>query len=220
MKYTLEMFQEEHPELYAQIVESAKAEKETEMKESLEAEFAQKVAQAIEEKKDEFMTEAKKSVMESEDIVALKGIVEAVINAVKPMIPEAKTKEELDADLVAANEELKGQLESVQAENKTLKEDKAQAEKAIEEAETKKAVAEKVDALVEGHRFAGELKAKLAECKTVEEAEAMFKTEDEFIKKLTEGVEPPTGSGKVKAEDEKKALSESLARQKQLAGLK
>ena len=36
MKYTLEMFQEEHPELYAQIVEAAKAEKEKEMKDEAE----------------------------------------------------------------------------------------------------------------------------------------------------------------------------------------
>ena len=220
MKYTLEMFQEEHPELYAQIVEAAKAEKEKEMKEGLEAEFAQKVAQAVEDKKEEFMAEAKTSVMESEEVVALKGIVEAVINAVKPMIPEAKTKEELDADLVAANEALKGQLESVQTENKTLKEDKAQAEAAIAEAEAKKAVADKVDALVEGHRFADQLKAKLNTCKTIEEAEEMFKAEDAFIKTVTEGQEAPTGTGKVKTEDEKKALSEDIARQKQLAGLK
>ena len=56
------------------------------------------------------MAKAKKEVMESEEIVQLKAIVEAVVNAVKPVIPEAKTKEELDAELVKANESIAHRL--------------------------------------------------------------------------------------------------------------
>ncbi len=218
VKLTMEMLQNDYPELYAKVVESVKEQTKKEMQESLEKDFELKVSQAIEEKKEELMAKAKKEVMESEEIVQLKAIVEAVVNAVKPMMPEAKTKEELDAELVKANESLQAQIDTLNGIVETLKEEKAQAEKALEEQETAKKVAEKIDELVKGHRFEKALRQKLEACKTVDEVQKCFESEEAFIASLVENTIVPTGSGKVKNEDEE-MLSEEIKRQRRLAGL-
>ena len=220
VELTMEMLQNDYPELYAKVVESVKEQIKQEMKESLEKDFELKVSQAIEEKKEELMAEAKKEVMESEEVVQLKAIVEAVVNAVKPMVPEAKTKEELDAELVQANESLQAQIDTLNGVVETLKEEKAQAEKVLEEQENAKKVAEKIDALVAGHRFEKALRQKLAACKTEDEVQKCFETEEAFIASLVEDTVVPTGVGKVKDEDaNEEVLSEEVKRQRRLAGL-
>lgn len=219
MELTLEMLQNDYPELYKQ-VEAVVAEQTAKgMKESLEKEFEQKVAQALEDKKADFIAEAKNDVMESEEVKQLKAIVEAVLTAVKPLIPEEKTKEELDAELVTANEALTAQVESLQGIVNTLNEEKASAEKALAEQELAKKVGEKIDSLVEGHRFEKALRAKLEACKTEEEVQSMFESETVFIAFVTEGLDIPKGAGKVKDEN-KETIDEATARQRRLAGLK
>jgi len=227
MELTMERLQNDYPELYAKVVESVKEQVKQEIQESLEKDFELKVSQAIEEKKEELLAEARKEVMESEEVVQLKAIVEAVVNAVKPMIPEAKPKEELDAELVKANESLQAQNESLQAQIdtlnavvETLKEEKAQAEKLLEEQENAKKVAEKIDALVKGHRFEKALRQKLAACKTEGEVQKCFESEEAFIASLVESTSVPTGVGKVKDEDANEEMfSEEIKRQRRLAGL-
>ena len=220
MELTMEMLQNDYPELYAKVVESVTEASKKEMKESLEKDFELKVSQAIEEKKEELMAEAKKEVMESEEVVQLKAIVEAVVNAVKPMVPEAKTKEELDAELVQTNESLQAQIDTLNGVVETLKEEKAQAEKVLEEQENANKVAEKIDALVEGHRFEKALRQKLEACKTEDEVQNCFESEEAFIASLVENTIVPTGAGKVKDEDaNEEVLSEEVKRQRRLAGL-
>ena len=220
MELTMERLQNDYPELYAKVVESVKEQVKQEMQESLEKDFELKVSQAIEEKKEELLAEAKKEVMESEEVVQLKAIVESVVNAVKPMIPEAKTKEELDAELVQANESLKAQIDTLNAVVETLKEEKAQAEKLLEEQENAKKVAEKIDALVKGHRFEKALRQKLAACKTEDEVQKCFESEEAFIASLVESTIVPTGAGKVKDENANEEMfSEEIKRQRRLAGL-
>lgn len=220
VELTMEMLQNDYPELYAKVVERVKEQCKQEMQESLEKDFELKVSQAIEEKKEELMAEAKKEVMESEEVVQLKAIVEAVVNAVKPMIPEAKTKEELDAELVQANESLKAQIDTLNGVVETLKEEKAQVEKLLEEQETAKKVAEKIDALVKGHRFEKALRQKLGACKTEDEVQKCFEAEEAFIASLVESTIVPTGAGKVKDEAANEEMfSEEIRRQRRLAGL-
>lgn len=220
VELTMEMLQNDYPELYAKVVESVKEQIKQEMKESLEKDFELKVSQAIEEKKEELMAKAKKEVMESEEVVQLKAIVEAVVNAVKPMVPEAKTKEELDAELVQANESLQAQIDTLNGVVETLKEEKAQAEKVLEEQENAKKVAEKIDALVAGHRFEKALRQKLGACKTEDEVQKCFEAEEAFIASLVENTVVPTGVGKVKDEDaDEEVFSEEIKRQRRLAGL-
>jgi len=214
----LEELKAQSPELFQQLMDEATVIAVGQVKKDLEKDFAQKVADAVEAKKEEYMTEATKQVMESEEVALLKSTIAAIVEAMKPYIPEAKTTEELDAEVRQANESLKADLAKANDAIKVLEEAKAQQEKAIQEAETAKQVSAKLEEMVEGHRFRDVLKDRLAGCKTVEELEEQFKTESVFIEALTKDVKVPAGSGKVTQEDES-ALDEDLQRQRRLAGL-
>lgn len=220
MELTLEILQTEHPDLYAQVVEKVTADVKAEVTESIEKEFELKVAQAVEDKKEEFVEGVKQEVMESEEITQLKSIVESVVDAVKPLIPEAKTKEELDADLVKTVADLEEETETLKGVIETLKEEKANAEKVLTEQENAKKVIAKVDELVEGHRFEKALRQKLDKCATEEEVQEMFESELAFITALVENTEIPSGSGKSSDEEDGKGkLSEEAIRQQRLAGI-
>jgi len=219
----LDTLKKDHPEL----VEALRKEIEDTLKESTEdqqKEFELKVSQAIEEKKEEFMAEAKSLVMESDEVKGPKAIIEAIIEALKPMLPEAKSVEELDADLRKENEGLVAQVESLQTQNQALTEAAAKAEAEVERQAIAEAVAAKVDELVEGHRFADKLRTRLVDCTSVEAVEEAFKREAEFIASLVEDTKPPAGEGTVLDEDEDgqnkgKALTEAEQRQRALAGI-
>jgi len=215
----LEKMKAEYPELFKQIEEEASAKAVEGMKESLEKDFEQKVAQAIEDKKEAFMAEAKKEVMESEEIATLKTVVEGIVAAVKPLMPEAKTKEELDAELVQTNESLKAELETVKGVVAVLEDEKKKAEALIEAEEKAKKVVAKIDEKVKGHRFEKALRERLANCESEEAVEKQFESEVSFIASLVENAGAPAGTGKVK-EEEKPELSEEVERQRKLAGIK
>lgn len=223
VKLTMETLQKDYPDLYKQVVEAVRAQAEQDMKEGLEKDFEMRVTAAVEAKKAEFVAEAQKAALESDEVAQYKTVVESVIALVKPMIPEAQTQTEADAELVKTNESLQKELDTVNAVVKTLQEEKAAAEKALAEEETAKAVTAKVESLVKGHRFETALRGKLAECKTEDEVQKCFEAEETFIKSLLEGTKAPTGAGAAasttESEDSAEDLSEAMARQKKLAGL-
>lgn len=227
MELTLDILQKDFPEIYEQVRESATAEKMSELKDELEKQLDERIAQAIEAKQEELMAEAIQTVMESDEVSQLKSVVTAIIEAIKPVMPEAKTKEDLEADLVDANEALGAkvaELESAISDKedalRAVEGEKIAAERKLEEHITLQKVAEKVNSLVEGHRFEKALRDRLVSCKTEDEAVQVFESEVAFISTLVENSAAPTGIGKVdEAEDKKEPIDEAVARQKRLAGL-
>lgn len=216
----LKTLETEHSELLKQIQEEAAADAVAAAKDDLHKEFELKVEEALEEKKSGFIAEAKAEVMESDEVVQLKSIVEGVIEVVKPMLPEAKSIEELDADLRQKNEDLEAQLESVQSEVSVLKEEKDRLAKSIEEEKTKKEVAEKIEEMVEGHRYAKQLTERLAGCESPEKVEEAFAAEVAYIEALVETSNVPAGDGETLEEDNTGEVDEKVVRQRRLAGIR
>lgn len=220
----LDTLKKEHPELVEQIASEAAESAIKEAEEDLHKEFELKVSKAVEEQKDAFVAEGREAALESAEVKGLRSVLEGIIAALKPMLPEAKSVEELDADLRQENEGLKQQVESLTKDLGTLRESVAKAEQEKEQEAVKEAVTAKVNELTEGHRFATQLRERLAGVESVESVQEAFDREVKFIESLVEGQTPPKGKGKVTEEDEGQdgqnmmELTEVQKRQKALAG--
>lgn len=168
-----------------------------EIRSELAAETAQKIEEGIKEgikaQKAKIMEEAKKEVMESEEIKNLK---ESVADLQAKL--DAKTKE---------YDEVKAALD--------------EATKKLEEVELKEKISAKIDEKVKGHRFEKQLRARLAECTSVEEVDARFDAEVQYIESIVGMTEVPAGTGQVNDEsnDDTNELDEEKQIQRRLAGL-
>jgi hypothetical protein len=94
-----------------------------------------------------------------------------------------------------------------------------------EAADLKAALTSHVDAKVEGHRFAAQLRPRLIECTSVEEVDTKFDQEVAYIESLLQGKEVPKGTGVVEgngADDDtsKQKLDKNKERLRNLAGIK
>lgn len=224
MELTVEKLRKDYPDLVKaiedEVREAVKTEESKTIRADLEKEFEQKVASALEAKKESWMEEARKSVMESDEVKQMKTIVDAVVEAVKPVLP-AQTKEDLDAALKAENETLKSEVQKKDEKVNQLEQENKDLKSKIEERETRDKVLAKVEEKVKGHRFESILRERLAECKTEEDVEKKFETEVKFIEKLVESKDVPKGTGEQDEDkDDKPTLDEVRQRQRALAGIK
>lgn len=224
MELTVEKLRKDYPDLVKAIEdgvrEAVKTEESKTIRADLEKEFEQKVASALEAKKESWMEEARKSVMESDEVKQMKTIVDAVVEAVKPVLP-AQTKEDLDAALKAENETLKSEVQKKDEKVNQLEQENKDLKAKVEERETRDKVLAKVEEKVKGHRFESILRERLAECKTEEDVEKKFESEVKFIEKLVESKDVPKGTGEQdEGKDDKPTLDETRQRQRALAGIK
>jgi hypothetical protein len=224
MELTVEKLRKDYPDLVKaiedEVREAVKTEESKTIRADLEKEFEQKVASALEAKKESWMEEARKSVMESDEVKQMKTIVDAVLEAVKPVLP-AQTKEDLDAVLKAENETLKSEVQKKDEKVNQLEQENKDLKAKVEERETRDKVLAKVEEKVKGHRFESILRERLAECKTEEDVEKKFESEVKFIEKLVESKDVPKGTGEQdEGKDDKPTLDEVRQRQRALAGIK
>jgi len=224
MELTVEKLRKDYPDLVKaiedEVREAVKTEESKTIRADLEKEFEQKVASALEAKKESWMEEARKSVMESDEVKQMKTIVDAVVEAVKPVLP-AQTKEDLDAALKAENETLKSEVQKKDEKVNQLEQENKDLKAKVEERETRDKVLAKVEEKVKGHRFESILRERLAECKTEEDVEKKFESEVKFIEKLVGSKDVPKGIGEQdEGKDDKPALDEVRQRQRMLAGIK
>lgn len=218
---TVEQLKKDHPDVY----EAIRAEVEAELTEGMNKDLEIKIAEAIEAKKGEFIEQGKQEALESEEIVQIKGIVEAVKTAVAPVM-DPQTKEEADAELKAENESLQKDLTAKDSKIVELTASLKEAEDKLEAEATAKLVAEALDEKVKGHKHADALRNRLAECKTVDELNAEFDKEVAFLESVTAQKLDPKGNGKVtegaEGDDPDKLTEEeeeARARARRLAGL-
>ena len=164
-----------------------------EIRSELAAETAQKIEEGIKEQRTKIMEEAKKEVMESEEIKNLK---ESVTDLQAKL--DAKTKE-YDKAKAALDE----------------------ATKKLGEADLKEKVSAKIDEKVKGHRFEKQLRTRLAECTSEEDVDAMFDAEVQYIESIVGMTDVPAGTGQVNDEsnDDTNELDEEKQAQRRLAGL-
>ncbi len=213
VELNLETLKKDYPELVEELTK--------EVSEDVTKDFDSKVAVAVEAKVAEQKEAIRAEVMESDEIAGMKTLINSMIESVKPFVPgqqeyeESQKQKEID--------ELTAKLATAE-ENRTANERKLQemeAEQALHELKAK--VSEHVDAKVAGHRFAGQLKARLSECATVEDVDAMFDKEVAYIESLTKEKDDPTGTGIVIPEskdDSTQVLDKEKERQRKLAGIK
>jgi len=225
MELTVEKLRKDYPDLVKQIEDDIREKLidklSDEIKDDLEKEFEEKVREAIEAKKEEFIAQGRKEAMESEEVKKLKSVVEAVVQAVKPVLP-AQTKEEVEASLKSENESLKAEAVKKDEKIKALESEIAGLKEKLEERETRDKVLAKIEEKVKGHRFEKLLRERLSECKTEDEVEKKFETEVQFIEKLIESKDVPKGVGANDGgnADDKPSLDEAKLRQRLLAGIK
>ena len=90
----------------------------------------------------------------------------------------------------------------------------------ITEAEELVKVQARIDEKVKGHRFEKQLRTRLEECKQVDQVDAIFDSEVEFIESLLGTETIPAGQGQLmEGNEDDTELDEQKARQKRLAGL-
>ncbi len=210
MELDLKTLKEEHSELVDELKQ--------ELTTDIEKNFEQKVSDAVTTKFEEQKETLKQEVLESDEVKGKNELISNIVEAVKPFMPgqqeyeESEKQKEIDA--------LKAQIsEAEEKVNAAVKEAAGlKAEKELED--QKKKVAEHVAKKVEGHRFAEQLKSRLAECASVEDVDAKFDQELAYIESLVKPVEEPKGTGKVEDNDDAKTkLDEEKERQKALAGI-
>lgn len=211
VELTLDSLKKDYPEL----VKELKAE----FEEELTKDFEDKVAKAVEDKKPEI----EQSIKDSDEFKSREQVINTIIEAVKPFVPgqeeyeDAEKQKQID-DLTAKvgslekeRDEAKGKMESMETEK--------EAEKA------KKAVEAHIEEKIKGQRFAEQLRDRLKDSTSIEDVDAKFESEVNFIKTLVGSADEPEGTGKVKDESKDDDLSsgskldEEKKRQRALAGL-
>lgn len=213
---TLETLRQEHPELVTQIETAAREGlvAETEVQAQVEAATA--------------------AALESEEVVSLRTLLSAVVEAVRPLVPELQA--EADA---AEKTETERALEALTAQvaqlSESLATERARADEAVRaqtEAEAAAARTTLVESLLEGFEHAEVVRDELLALESEDEIKNTFEARKGFIeslaarlgvKKGTEGAEEGAGTGKAESkqdetetdEDTVRAVSEARA----LAGL-
>jgi len=219
----LEMLKNDHPEL----VEEIKKEVATEITAEFEKDFDKKVSDAAEKVVEDKVKEAKETFevefKESDDYKKMQDFINGIAEAAKPFMPgqqefvESEKQKEID--------DLKVQLQASEEAKDTAVKEAADLIAAREADEAKKKIADHITAKVEGHRFAAQIADRLANCASVEEVDASFDKEVEYIDSLLTDKEDPKGSGNVGNEDHNDstknttALDEAKKRQRKLAGI-
>jgi hypothetical protein len=217
VELTLEQLKTDYPELVeelsGELTTSINADFDTKVK----AEVDKQVADQTEALKDSIRAE----MLESQDVKDAKDFINKLVESIKPFIPgqEEYVNTEKQKEIDALTEQLAQATANAQTTQTEL--DALKAEKAAADAQQK--VADHVDAKVEGHRFAAQLKDRLSKCTTVEDVDATFEAEVSYIEALVKAVDP-TGKGIVEANKDDQSTStktdDAKERQRKLAGIK
>jgi DNA repair exonuclease SbcCD ATPase subunit len=211
---TVDDLKKAYPELCEQLVKEALAEKEKEIKESLEKDFEDRVMKEVEAKREEIKEEVIKEIKNSEEIQTMMATLIEIGKLVKPYISEAKGDEEDEEDEEEVDR-LKARISELEAELKALR-------KAKQEAEEKEKVAKKIQEVTAGKKFEKLLVERLSNCQTVEEVEKRLAEEEAYIQKLMGEVgagDLPKGKGQVLDENKQDEMDEMKRRQRILAGV-
>jgi len=218
---TLEQLRNEHPELVAAI-EAAAREGFVSQEELEEA-----VAKAKEE--------ARNEVLEGDEVTALRNFRNAVIEALRPHVPElaeaAGESEESEAE--REMESLRQQVRDLSEKIQALQSERDRLQAEQEERERREAIAEHVERVLEGFAHADLIRDRLLACESIEAVDAAFEEQRSLVESLAArlGVETdPEGRGTGKADSEKVseevertpeqvAEDVEIKRQRELAGL-
>jgi len=184
----------------------------------MQKDFDSRVLKEVEKKQEEVKKEVIDEIKNSDEFKGMARTFTEIAKLIKPYV--AETVEEEDDELEERLGTLEGELEAVRTENATLKE---QIEKAKKDAETKAAVAKKIQEVTAGKEHEKLLVERLSTCKTVEEVTARVAEEEAFIKKVIGEKEPgdnPKGKGEVLNEDKHdQTLDPKKKKERQFAGL-
>ena len=219
---TVEDLKKAFPALCEQLVKDAVAQKETEVKETMKKEFEAKITEATDAKSEEIKAAVIEEIKKSEEYQGLMGTLIEVGKLVAPYISEAGDDDAPDAKVEQKLNALHGEIETVKAENKTLKE---QIENDKKAADMKAKVTKRIGELTAGKEHETLLVERLSSCKTLEEVETRFKDEEAFIKKLVpekKAREKTAGGGRSLNEDKQDENVRQEAekkRQRSLAGI-
>ena len=211
---TMDTLKENHPEL----VEALKKELAEEVNKNFDGKVSAEVEKQVSEQKEIIRKEA----MESDEVKGMQAFINTVVEAAKPLMPgqkeyvESEKQKEVD-DLTAKLADAEKAKEAAVQEAANLKAEK-------EQAEAQKKVKEHIEAKVQGHRFAEQLKNRLSECASVEEVDAKFAAEEAFINELVKPKEDPKGLGESHTDPQDDSTTptpqnEEIERQRRLAGI-
>jgi hypothetical protein len=212
---TLEMLKKDHPELVDAVRQ--------ELISDVEKDFDKKVSEAVETKLEEQKETVRKEIMDSDEVKGMQEFINSIVEAVKPLMPGQKEYEESVKQKEI--DDLKAKLEAAETAKETAAKEASELKVAKEAEEAKQKVIAHIEAKVEGHRFAEQLKTRLSECVSVEDVDDKFDQEVAFIDGLIKVKEDPEGTGVITTESKddvtkiQTELDEKKERERTLAGL-
>lgn len=213
-----ELLRQEHPELVAAIESAAR--------EGYVAREEHEAAVAA------ARSEGEKAVRESEEVTGAQKAISAIVEALRPLVPELQKVEE-SAQVSEAERrvaELEAQVNQLVEKVSALTSEKEKLEEETKKAEARRAIEEKVAAVLEGFAHADLLRDELLACESVEEVESLFATRKNLIEAIaaraTVRPEGDEGVGHADARVEEPntdstpdAVKEAVEEQRRLAGL-
>lgn len=173
---------------------------------------------------------AKAEALESAEVTSRATALSAILEAVKPFLPEAAaaTADVQESEAQKNAKALSEQVEALNTQVAALVAERAEAEQAKQDAEAKvertQAIAEKVDALLAGFPEADLVKPALLKAESVEQAERLFEEQKALIEAAAARAKVKSKSGQRETgadvrRPETESLSAEERRERRIAGL-
>ena len=216
----IDELKKEHPELYAQVVKETEDRVTKEVTEKLTKDFEDKVIDEIAKTRTEMTEEITASVKEElmpeheENQAKLVEVADIVSDFIEGS--SGNTPDEKDEKLQAMEQK----LDAATSKFETLDDDLKTAQGLIAKSEVK----EYLDETLKNEPFKAVLKKRLEDCKTKEDVDKRLPEEKDYVQKIIQENETPSGKGEALNEDEKDKTSkdehdELEQRQRRLAGV-